>query len=100
MAGALFIGYHARVNPAQLGYPIIAYARLRVARDHFQRVISLARDITEVRECHRASGEDDFIMKVMAPSREALDGVFNQFRPYGEIHAYVILSTPVEKYST
>ena len=96
----IIIGYHARVNPAKLGYPIVAYARMRVSRDHFQRVIALARDIAEVRECHRSSGDDDFLMKVVAASREALSGVFDQFRPYGEIHASVILSTPVEKYSS
>jgi Lrp/AsnC family leucine-responsive transcriptional regulator len=93
-------GYHARVNPAKLGYPVVAYARLRVGRDHFQRVIALARDITEVRECHRSAGDDDFLLKVIATSREALNDVFDQFRPYGEVHGSVILSTPVEKYST
>jgi Lrp/AsnC family transcriptional regulator, leucine-responsive regulatory protein len=93
-------GYHARVNPAKLGYPVVAYARLRVARDHFQRVIALARDIAEVRECHRSAGDDDFLLKVIAKSREDLNDVFDQFRPYGEVHASVILSTPVEKYST
>lgn len=96
----IIMGYHAKVNPAKLGFEVTAYVRLRVSRENFQRVIALARDVREVRECHRASGEDDFLMKVIVPSREQLNRVFDQFRPLGEIHVSVVLSTPVEKYST
>lgn len=95
----IIMGYHAKVNPAKLGFEVTAYVRLRVSRENFQRVIALARDVREVRECHRASGEDDFLMKVIAPSREQLNRVFDQFRALGEIHVSVVLSTPVEKYS-
>ncbi|MBS1872248.1 MAG: Lrp/AsnC family transcriptional regulator [Acidobacteria bacterium] len=93
-------GYHARVNPAKVGFPVTAYARLRVTRPNFQQVITLARNLREVRECHRASGDDDFLIKLIAPSREDLTSVFEQFRQFGEVHVSVVLSTPVEKYAT
>jgi Lrp/AsnC family leucine-responsive transcriptional regulator len=96
----IIAGYHARVNPARLGYPVSAFVRLRVARDNFQRVITLARDTQEVRECHHASGADAFLLKVVASSQENLDRCVELFRPFGDVHTSVILSTPVEKYST
>jgi Lrp/AsnC family transcriptional regulator, leucine-responsive regulatory protein len=96
----IIAGYHARVNPARLGYPVSAFVRLRVARDNFQRVITLARDTPEVRECHHASGADAFLLKVVASSQEDLDRCVELFRPFGDVHTSVILSTPVEKYST
>jgi Lrp/AsnC family leucine-responsive transcriptional regulator len=95
----IIAGYHARVNSAKLGLPVTAFVRLRIARDDFQRVIALARDIPQVRECHHASGEDTFVLKVMASSEEHLERSIDPFRPFGEIKVSVILSTPVEKYS-
>jgi Lrp/AsnC family leucine-responsive transcriptional regulator len=96
----IIAGYHARVNPAKLGYPVTAFVRLRVARDNFQRVIALARSTTEVRECHHASGADAFLLKVVASSQEHLDRCVERFRPFADVHTSVILATPVEKYST
>jgi Lrp/AsnC family leucine-responsive transcriptional regulator len=96
----IIAGYHARVNPAKLGYPVSAFVRLRVPRDNFQRVIALARNTPEVRECHHASGADSFLLKVVAASPEHLDRCMELFRPFGDVHKSVILSTPVEKYST
>jgi Lrp/AsnC family leucine-responsive transcriptional regulator len=92
-------GYRADVNPAKLGYPVAAFVGLRVPREHFHQVITLARDIAEVRECHHASGDFDFLLKIIAASGEALDGIVARFRSFGQIQASVILSTPVEKYS-
>lgn len=96
----IIAGYHARINAAKLGYPVSAFVRLRVSRDHFQRVIALARDVREVRECHHAAGADTFLLKVVAASQDDLDQCVERFRQFGDVHTSVILSTPVEKYST
>lgn len=95
----IIAGYHARVNSAKLGFPVTAFVRLRVARKDFQRVISMARDIPEVRECHHAGGDESFVLKVVASSEEHLNSSIEPFRPFGEVNLSVILSTPVEKYS-
>jgi Lrp/AsnC family transcriptional regulator, leucine-responsive regulatory protein len=95
----IIAGYHARVNSAKLGLPIRACVRLRVAREDFQRVIALAREIPEVRECHHVSGSDTFLLRVIAASEDHLERSIDPFRPFGEVNLCVILSTPVEKYS-
>jgi Lrp/AsnC family leucine-responsive transcriptional regulator len=96
----IIAGYHARVNPAKIGFPVTGFVRMRVARENFQRVIALARDTAEVRECHHSSGEDSFVLKVVTTTEERLDRLMDPFRECGEVHMSIILSTPVEKYST
>lgn len=95
----IIVGYQARVNSAKIGSPVTAFVWLRIARDDFQQAIALARDIPEVRECHRVTGEDTFILKVVASSEEHLEWSVNPFRQFGEVTVSLILSTPVEKYS-
>lgn len=96
----IIAGYHARVNRAKIGFPVTGFVRMRVARENFQRVIALARDIAEVRECHHSSGEDSFVLKVVTTTEEQFDRLLDPFRECGEVHMSIILSTPVEKYST
>lgn len=96
----IIAGYHARVNSAKVGLPVTAYVMLRIPRDHFQSVIALARDIPEVRECHNVNPDETFLLKVIASSREQLQATLDSFRAFGDANALVILSTPVQKYST
>ncbi len=96
----IIAGYHAQVNLGKIGFPVTAFVRMGVSRENFQRVIALARDIPEVRECHHSSGDDTFLLKVMATSEEHLERLIDPFRSLGEVHTAVIVSTPVEKYST
>lgn len=96
----IIAGYHARVNLAKIGFPVTAFVRMRVSRENFQKVIALARDTREVRECHHASGADTFLLKVVATSEEELERSMEPFEKFGEMQISIILSTPVEKYST
>ena len=96
----IIAGYHTRVNTAKIGFPVTGFVCIQVSRDNFQKVITLARDIPEVRECHHCSGDNTFFLKVMATSEEQLEHVMDPFRPFGEVHTAIVISTPVEKYST
>ena len=96
----IIAGYHARVNAAKIGFPVTGFVRMQISRENFQKVIAMARDTPEVRECHHSSGDDTFFLKVVATSEEQLERLMDPFRPFGEVHTAVIISTPVEKYST
>jgi Lrp/AsnC family leucine-responsive transcriptional regulator len=95
----IIAGYHARVNSALIGNPVTAYARLRVDREYFQRVIALSRDLAVVRECYHAAGDDAFLLKLVASSEKHLEDTLDSFRNLGEVHTQLILATPVQKYS-
>jgi Lrp/AsnC family transcriptional regulator, leucine-responsive regulatory protein len=99
-AAGIINGYHASVNPGKLGYPVLAWAGIRTKREHYQRVIALARELPEVRECHHASEDFDFVLRLVAASTDAMDEAVEHFREYGEVRLSVVHSTPVEKYAT
>src|SRR5258708_7936156 len=68
--GGVIAGYHAQVDLAKLGEPISAFVRLR-DRQHGAST-SLVRQIPQVLEAHRVTGEDYLILRVAVRSVEDL----------------------------
>ncbi len=64
------LGYHADVNPRELGFEVAVFAMVRL---HSQAEADLSafenrcRAWPLVRECHMLNGEIDFILKCVAP---------------------------------
>jgi Lrp/AsnC family leucine-responsive transcriptional regulator len=88
-------GYHLEINAAALGLPISAYVRVRPNPGQLPKVAELAEQIPEVIECHRVTGEDCFILKVLIPEMEQLDRLLDQFLLYGSTTTSIIQSSPV-----
>src|SRR5436853_7816925 len=57
-------GYTLDLHPAALGLPIAAYVRVRPDPGQLPKIAELARQIPEVVECHRVTGEDCLVLKV------------------------------------
>ena len=63
-------GYHADINPRELGFEVQVFAMVRL---HSQAEVDLlafeqrCREWSLVRECHMLNGEIDFILKCVAP---------------------------------
>ena len=63
-------GYHADINPRELGFEVQVFAMVRL---HSQAEVDLSaferrcREWPLVRECHMLNGEIDFIVKCVAP---------------------------------
>src|SRR3954447_19683603 len=51
-------GYRVDIDPAALGLPVTAFARIRPGPGQLPRIAAMARDMPEVSECHRITGED------------------------------------------
>jgi Lrp/AsnC family transcriptional regulator, leucine-responsive regulatory protein len=88
-------GYRLEVNPAALGLPIAAYIRIRPNPGQLPRIAELARQIPEVVECHRITGEDCFILKAYIPAIDQLDRLLDGFLLYGSTTTSIIQSSPV-----
>lgn len=88
-------GYHAAINPAKIGLPLLAYMRLGEVGDRGDRVAALVRDMPEVLECHRVTGSDSYILKIMATSIAHLETLIDRFNPYGQITTSLVLSSAV-----
>ena len=66
-------GYRLEVDPAALGLPVTAFARIRPAAGQLSKVADLARSLPQITECHRITGEDCFLVKVHASAVEQLE---------------------------
>jgi Lrp/AsnC family transcriptional regulator, leucine-responsive regulatory protein len=88
-------GYRLEVDPAALGLPVTAFARIRPTAGQLSKVAELARTLPQVTECHRITGEDCFLVKVHAPAVDQLETVLDQFLTYGQTISSIVVSTPV-----
>lgn len=88
-------GYRLEVDPAALGLPVTAFARIRPAAGQLSKVAELARSLPQVTECHRITGEDCFLIKVHAPAVQELESLLDQFLIYGQTVTSIVVSTPV-----
>jgi Lrp/AsnC family leucine-responsive transcriptional regulator len=88
-------GYRLVINPAALGLPLAAYVRIRPNPGQLPRIAELAQQIPEVVECHRITGDDCFILKLLLPGLDQLDHVLDSFLVYGTTTTSLIQSSPV-----
>lgn len=93
--GGIIRGYRLDVHPAALGLPLTIYIRIRPDPGQLSKIADLARQIPEVVECHRITGEDCFILKAHIPAIDQLDQLLDQFLVYGTTTTSIIQSSPV-----
>lgn len=88
-------GFRLDIDPAALGLPMTAIVRLRPAPGNLPKVTELARKTPHVVECHRVTGEDCLVLKVLLPTVEALEPLLDRFLAYGNTTTSIVQSTPV-----
>ena len=97
-AADIISGYHARINPAALGYTITAFIRVS-RRAHETPVEVVAAQLPEIVECHSITGDDCGIVKVVAQSVAALEKVIVELTRCGVTSTSLILSSVIERKS-
>jgi Lrp/AsnC family leucine-responsive transcriptional regulator len=88
-------GWRLDVDPVALGFPLVAYVRVRPNLGQLVKIAELAKAIPEVVECHRVTGEDCFVLKVHLPAIDQLDRVLDRFLMHGMTTTSVVQSSPV-----
>ena len=88
-------GYHAAVDPKAVGYPIAAVVRVRPASRQLHKIPAVARELPEVVECYRITGEDCFFVKLHLRSMEDLEGILDRFVLFGQTTTSIVHSAPV-----
>lgn len=83
------------VDPQALGLAVSAYVRVRPMPGGLAKIIKLAQSTPEVVECHRVTGEDCLMMKVLAPDVQQLEGLLDRFLMHGNTTSSLIVSSPV-----
>jgi Lrp/AsnC family transcriptional regulator, leucine-responsive regulatory protein len=93
----VIVGYRAVVDPKALGYPLAAIVRLAPAPRQLERMRAIAKEIPEVVECHRITGEDCFVCEIHLHAIEDLEPILDRFAPYGRTTTSLIHSSPVTR---
>lgn len=88
-------GYHAHVDPRALGFTVAAVVRVRPVVRRLQRIPEVAREIPEVTECYRITGEDCFLLKLHLRAMDDLEAILDRFTPYGQTTTSIVHSAPV-----
>jgi Lrp/AsnC family leucine-responsive transcriptional regulator len=88
-------GYRAEVNLARLGYTIVAFVRISAVGNVLPQIRSVVEELPEVLECHRGTGSDCFILKIIAPSMQHLERTIDRLTRYGQVTTSLVLSSVV-----
>ena len=90
-------GYTALLAPEALGYPITAFVRLRYPLGNYKPLHDLLDTMPEIIEAHHVTGDDCFILKLLARSMTDLERLAGKIAGLGAITTSVVYSSPVAR---
>jgi Lrp/AsnC family leucine-responsive transcriptional regulator len=93
----IITGYRADINPEKVGFAVTAFIRIELEHEVLPRLNSLFKEIPEIIECHRVTGNDSLILKVHVASIAHLETVIQRITPYGMPATSIVLSTPIPR---
>ncbi len=88
-------GYGALVDPVRMGYPILAFIRLRYPSSVYGPLHALLDETPEVVEAHHVTGDDCFVIKVVATSMQHLEQISGRIGTLGSVTTSVVYSSPL-----
>jgi Lrp/AsnC family leucine-responsive transcriptional regulator len=89
------ISFRTDVNPRALGYSICAIVRVSPQGSGLRLIPEIARDVPEITECYRITGEDCYFMKLYLRSIDDLEPILDRFTPHGRTTTSIVHSSPV-----
>jgi Lrp/AsnC family transcriptional regulator, leucine-responsive regulatory protein len=89
------LSYRAEVSPRALGYTMCAIVRISPVGGGLRLIPGIAREVPNVTECHRITGEDCYFIKVYLRSIEELEPILDLFTPHGRTTTSIVHSSPV-----
>jgi Lrp/AsnC family leucine-responsive transcriptional regulator len=84
-------GYRATVDPAAVGLTIMAFVRMRYPTGNYRPFNALL----EIIEAHHVTGEDCFVLKVVARSMRHLEEVTGRIAGLGAVTTSIVYSSPL-----
>lgn len=90
-------GYAAVVDPERLGLPILAFVRLRYPNGNYKPFHDLVAVTPEILETHHVTGDDCFVIKVVARSMRHLEEVSGKIGVLGSVTTSVVYSSPLPR---
>src|SRR3954471_20773701 len=88
-------GYRASVDPERVGLQVMAFVRLRYPTGNYRPFHALLDSTPEIVEAHHVTGEDCFVLKVLARSMRHLEEVTGRIAGLGAVTTSVVYSSPL-----
>jgi Lrp/AsnC family leucine-responsive transcriptional regulator len=88
-------GYRAEVDPSRIGLTILALVRLRYPTGNYRPFHALLDSTPEIVEAHHVTGEDCFVLKVVARGMRHLEEVTGRIAGLGPVTTSVVYSSPL-----
>lgn len=90
----VILGYAAVVDTAALGYPLTAFIRLRLTVGVGKSFYDFLGQAPQVLEAHHLTGEDCFLLKVIATSMSDLESLADKLVTFGHVTTNLVFSSP------
>ncbi len=88
-------GYRAVVEPERVGLAVLAFVRLRYPTGNYRPFHALLDSTPEIVEAHHVTGEDCFVLKVLARSMRHLEEITGRIAGLGSVTTSVVYSSPL-----
>lgn len=92
-SSGVILGYHAKVNPAALGYQMTAMIRLSTQQGRPYADMVTAQP--EIIDCYTVTGEDGAVMRVLATDVAHLQRLIDKLNRFGSTSTAIVLTTHV-----
>jgi Lrp/AsnC family leucine-responsive transcriptional regulator len=86
-------GYRADLDLEQLGFPILAFIRIRMARADQGPFAKAIEERPEIVGCHHVTGEDCYLVRVVARSIHHLEETARELARHGNTTTSLVFST-------
>jgi DNA-binding Lrp family transcriptional regulator len=91
-------GHGPEIDPARLGYPVLAFVFLQIAQGRLTEAVAVLRSTPEVLEATATSGPSDLLCRIVARDTEHLQEIVNRLLSNNAIRrstSYIALSQPI-----
>lgn len=93
----IIAGYSAVIDPERLGLTITAFIRLKHPTSNYKPFHDLLDRTPEIVEAHHVTGEDCFVLKVLARSMRHLESISGRLAGIGSVTTSVVYSSPLPR---
>jgi Lrp/AsnC family leucine-responsive transcriptional regulator len=87
--------FMARVSPKAVGFHVTALVGITVQQPAKAKFKKFLEGVREVLECHHVTGDDSYVMKLVAVDMVHLESLIARINLYGETRTSIVMSTTI-----
>jgi Lrp/AsnC family leucine-responsive transcriptional regulator len=89
-------GYRAMLAPEKVGYGVMALIGITTPQPDKARLLAQLEQMPEVLECLHVTGQDSFVLRVVARDVRHLEQFVGSINRFGETRTSIVMSAPIQ----